>query len=292
MNIDVTGLEFIEGFTVPVYASRGGAARARGIAELTDKCLDWLGGLAELPAVPPLFVLNPDDWARIAAIPQYGLAHVNRTRIVMGQEQAGLWGELPARVWPDLPIAGRRRMESEYGTPPDLAPFADLVICHELTHLADLPGWLDDPGAGRRGWGAENPRLLWLSELFANIGLQGFVAEREPAALTALETAFSVIGGIAPRRWAFQRLDEMHDSAAAPGMDGTNYVWFEFRLQILAKRLWAAAGAAGFRRVNAILHGPVLPDEEIFAVLGEMDHAVADDLRRWQSGFAEYGDQA
>jgi hypothetical protein len=134
-------------------------------------------------------------------------------------------------------------MESVYGVPPDLAPFADLVICHELTHLADLPSWLDDPSVGRRGW-----------------------------------------GDIAPSRWAFQRLNEMYDSAAAPGMDGTNYVWFEFRLQIFAKRLWAAAGAAGFRRLNTMLRGPVLPDEEIFAVLGELDRAVADDLRRWQVG--------
>jgi hypothetical protein len=98
--IDPAGLDSIEGFSLPVYASPGGGARARALAARTQHTLDWLGSLVEVPAPPPLFVLDPGDWRRIALIPQYGLAHVSRTRIVMGQRRSGLWALVADSVWP------------------------------------------------------------------------------------------------------------------------------------------------------------------------------------------------
>jgi hypothetical protein len=175
-------------------------------------------------------------------------------------------------------------MEAVYGAPPDLSLFADLIISHELTHLTDLPTWLDDPGIGRRSWSADEPRLLWLSELFANLGMHGYIADREPESLPVMETVFEVVGGTDPARWPMRRLQDMYDAIAAPDMDGTNYLWFEFRLQIIAKRLWEAAGGAGFQRLRDVLHGPVLPDAEIFEVLAELDKGVAGSLRRWTIG--------
>jgi hypothetical protein len=237
--------------------------------------------MVELPPLPPLLVLNPADWDRIALLPQYGLAHVNRTRIVMGTKHSGLWTAVADHAWADLPDADRKRMADVYGTPPDLGMFADLVIVHELTHLTDLPSWLDGADIGKRSWSARVPRLLWVTELFANIGMQGYIAEREPESLPRLETAFEVLGGTAPSRFPFRRLSEMHSSVATPGTDGTNYVWFQFRLLILATRLWRAAGAAGFQRLHGVLHGPVLSDQAVFGVLAELDPAVADDVRCW-----------
>lgn len=274
--IDVTGLDRIEGFPMPVYASPGSGARVRELAERAQRVLDWLDELVERPPTPPLFVLDPADWDRVALIPHYGLAHTSRTRTVIGRQQSGLWATVANEVWPDLSTADRGRLADVYGTPPDLMAFADLVIAHELTHLADRPSWLDDETAGERCWGAREPRLLWFNELFANLGLQGYITQREPESLLALETVFEVIGTTSPLRWRFRRLSEMHEAATAPGMDGTNYVCFEFRLQILAKRMWQAAGADGFRWLHRILHGPILPDKVIFGILAEIDQEVAE----------------
>jgi hypothetical protein len=273
--IDVTGLDRIGDFPMPVYASPGGGTRVRGLAQRAHRVLDWLGELVELPPIPPLFVLDPADWDRIALTPHYGLAHTSRTRTVMGQQQSGLWANVANEVWSDISAADRQRLEGVYGTPPDLSEFADLVIAHELTHLADRPSWLDDDIAGERCWGAREPRLLWLNELFANLGMQGYISQREPESLLALETVFEVIGAVSPDRWRFRRLSEMYESATAPGMDGTNYVWFEFRLQILAQKLWQAAGTDGFLRLHSVLHGPILPHEAILDALAEIDETVA-----------------
>lgn len=285
-EIDVTGLRYIGGFSVPVYTSPGGEARARAIADRTNRTLAWLGSLVEMPSPPPLFVLDAGNWDNVALLPQYGLAHVNRTRIVIGQEPSGMWTLIRDSVWPDLSDAGRQRLQNVYGSPPDLGRFADLVISHELTHLADRPSWLDLDASGR-SWSADEPRLLWFTELFANLGLHGYVVEREPESLPVLEAVFEVIGGTAPARWPFHRLDEMHESVASPDMDGTNYLWYEFRLQILAKRLWESSGPAGFQQIHRMLHGPVLPDEDIFSALAAMDQAVADQISRWWLGDSE-----
>ncbi|MCZ4602375.1 hypothetical protein O3S80_01005 [Streptomyces sp. Lzd4kr] len=285
-SIDTSGLKYLDNFSIPVYTSFGGEVRARFIAERTERTIDWLGDLFDLPKIPPLFVLNSDDWGRIALVPQYGLAHVNRTRIVMGQEQSGLWGSVLKTVWPEISRTERERLRSVYGKDLNLEPFTDLVISHELTHLADLPLWLDT-ATGDRGWGARSPRLLWVSELFANIGLHGYIVEREPESQRALEAVFQVVGGTTPTKWPYHRLHDMYESVAAPGADGINYVWFEFRTQILAKRLWEAKGATGFQQIHRILHGPVLSDEEIFNALSEIDHTVADDIRHWALGDGE-----
>jgi hypothetical protein len=282
MAIDVSGLDYIEDFLMPVYSSPGGDKRARGIAARAERSFEWLSHLTEMPPLPPLFVLDPGhDWDRIALSRHYGLAHVNRTRIVTGQRQSGMWTAVTEGIWSELSATDKERLTSAYGTPPDLSAFGDMIISHELTHLAHSPGRLDDTSHGRRNWSAESPRLLWVAELFANLGMQGYIAEREPESLAAMETVFEVIGQTSPARWTFHRLDEMYNSTSDPGMDGTNYVWFEFRLQMLAKRLWNSAGAAGFQRLSGILHGPALADEEIIGVLSELDPTVADDVRRW-----------
>jgi hypothetical protein len=42
-----------------------------------------------------------------------------------------------------------------------------------LTHLVDLPSWLDDDRLPERSWSTRDPGLLWCTELSANIGLHG-----------------------------------------------------------------------------------------------------------------------
>src|SRR5262249_37631048 len=133
------------------------------------------------------------------------------------------------------------------------------------------PDWLDEPG------------LLWFRELFANVGLHGYVAEREPECLPVLETLFEVVGGMPPGRGPLRRLGEVAQGLAGPGPDGTTYVWFEFRLQLSAKRLWEAAGAAGFRALHQAVQGPALGQDALLELLASMDPGVAADLRRWST---------
>jgi hypothetical protein len=59
-------------------------------------------------------------------------------------------------------------------------------------------------------------------ELFANLGMHGYICEREPASLPALETFFEVIWRTSPTRWPITDLHRMHEAATAADADGTN----------------------------------------------------------------------
>jgi hypothetical protein len=72
---------------------------------------------------------------------------------------------------PDISHASQKRLRDVHGTPPDLGAFADLVVAHEVTHLADDPAWLDEWEPGSETFRSNDPRLLWFVELFANAGL-------------------------------------------------------------------------------------------------------------------------
>jgi hypothetical protein len=63
---------------------------------------------------------------------------------------------------------------------------------------------------------------------------------------------------------------------------GSNYVWFEFGLHMLAKRLWSTAGAAGLQAVITALRG-IQPSisPKWWTLLAELDPSVAQAIQNW-----------
>ncbi|MER7442681.1 hypothetical protein [Micromonospora avicenniae] len=264
---DLRGLEPLDGSPFPVFVSAGGATRGRSVAQRAARTVAWLDQVVGMPEAPPLFVVGPGQWDQVAAIPLYGMPHVESDRIVVGQEPAPFWASVTGAIVPMLKPPGLRRLHQVYGDPIDLGTFADLLVSHELTHLAHGPAW------------ADGPVTFWLKELAANLGLQGYVTEVEPAEQTRLETAFEVTWAAAPEgHWPVRDLARMADSLDG---DGSNYVWFEFGLQVLAKRLWQAAGATALQRVVQALRGPMLDLPAVLGLLEELDPGVARAIRDW-----------
>jgi hypothetical protein len=263
---DVQGLESVDGFPFPVFVSPGGAARGRAVAQRAAQTIAWLDQAVGVAKTPPLFVLGPDDWNRVAAIPLYGMPHVDSTRIVIGQQPAAFWHNLTSLIAPHLRSADLQRLTDVYGEPPNLGSFADLLVSHELSHLAHGGSWPD------------SPLLFWLKELAANLGLQGYVSEVEPEEAARLETIFEVTWAAGASHWPVRDLDRMADSLEG---DGSNYVWFEFGLQVLAKRLWQTAGVAALERVMTALRGPELTFGQVVDLMVELDAGVAQAIRDW-----------
>jgi hypothetical protein len=196
----------------------------------------------------------------------YGLAHVESDRVVVGQQPAAFWSTLTEVIGPLVGTEGISLLHKVYGDPPDLGRFADLLVSHELSHLAHGESW------------PEGPVTFWLKELAANLGLQGYVSEIEPNETAQLETIFGVTWKAPGDNWPVRDLSRMAYSLAG---DGSNYVWFEFGLQVLAKRLWQTAGVAAFQRVVTALRGPVLDLEQVVDLLGEIDQEVSQAIRDW-----------
>ncbi|MGW1530368.1 hypothetical protein [Streptomyces sp. NPDC002159] len=263
-----TGLEVLDGFPFPVFVSPGGALQGRIVAERAERTLGWLKRAVTLPKTPPLFVVGPEHWDQVAEIPLYGMPHVDLDRIVVGLQPAAFWPAVVNAIMPVIDAAGLKRLRRVYGDGIDLAPFADLLVSHELSHLTHLEA----------DWESEPSVAFWLSELAANLGLHGYVHEVEPEHAATLETAFEVTWAAPNGHWRVRDLLAMEDSLNG---DGSNYVWFEFGLQVLAKRLWQTTGVMALQRVVAALRGPSLGFDQVVELLTELDPSVSAAVLFW-----------
>ena len=260
----------LDGFAFATYVSAGEEARGRQVAERTARVLDWLSAQFGEPRSTTLFVVGPADWDRVAAIPLYGMPHAVHDRVVTSTAPAPFWREYLDRIAPALSAGDLARLRSVYGDPPDLGcHFADLVVAHELTHLFhDF-----DEATGETDF----PRL-WLAELFANIGFYGYIADNEPEQLPALETICELSRAAGPDPWPVQELNHMGDGLA----DGpANYIWFEFLLILIAKRIWQTGAASALVDFRTRLRSPALTDAEILERLDEIHPDVAKAVQRW-----------
>jgi hypothetical protein len=114
-----------------------------------------------------------------------------------------------------------------------LGPFFDLVAVHEVAHVFHE--------------GSQHFPRLWLQELFANLCLHSWVAERSPESLPILLTLPRLGAKAAPEAFAYRTRDDFERLYSAVG--GPNYVWFQFRLQLEAAALYDRAGAAALTRL-------------------------------------------
>jgi hypothetical protein len=130
----------------------------------------------------------------------------------------------------------------------DLQPFFDLITIHELGHAFEVLGDLRLP-------------TFWLSEIFVNLALHAFVATRLPGSLPTLEVLSTV--GARSRKLAAQMrtagystLDELqaHYTGSDDSMDPLNYVWFQYRWQRLAAKMFKVDGEDGLVRFWDCFH--------------------------------------
>lgn len=261
-------LQQLNGFPFPVYVSHGGEQRGRAIAERMRRTVAWLDETVGMPSIPALYVVGQHDWSEATDFPVYGMPHVGGGRVVTGQEPGPFWATVLDVITPDLSPQARHLLTETYGDPVDLGPFADLLVSHELGHVTHE--------GQHAAW--DNPTGFWLKELAANLALQGYVTELEPETRPVLETVFEVAWAAPSTRWPIRELSRMSEAVET---DGSNYVWMEWGLQVLARRLWRAAGASALRRVVGLLRGPAQTDESVLALLADLDPPVARAVRQW-----------
>ena len=269
-HIDTTGLQPLDGAAFPAFTSAGGQARGTAVAERCQRALDWLAGVFGERPQPTLIVAGPEDWDRVALVSVYGMPHAVGRRVVTGLEPSQFWADYTDALSSDLPPAGRRRLTAVYGDPPRLGErFADLVLAHELTHLFHE----FDEASGRTDF----PRR-WVAELFANIGFHGYLADVEPDQLPVLETVCQLTWEAPSERWPVRELDRMQEGFA----DGPlNYLWFEFRLLVVAKTIWQAGGATALRAYRDTLRQQRLTDSQIIDAINAIAPDAAQALGDW-----------
>lgn len=245
----------LDGYPFEVRYSDGSLRRARAAADLAAEAYVYFSRL--FSAVEPDIAVVVADEADWASRQPYGLAFFNDDD---GQIRPGVvvmpagGGDFWIAIVQDLRDASPRGYERLLATYPDgaggidLQPFFDLITIHELGHAFEVLGDLRLP-------------TFWLSEIFVNLAMRAFVATRLPASLPTLETLPTVGAGsrrLAARMRAegYTTLEELqaHYTGGDRPMSPLNYVWFQYRWQRLAARMFAADGEDGLVRFWNCFH--------------------------------------
>jgi hypothetical protein len=251
------GLASLSGFPFEVRTS---ASTREQAGRLADRCARAYSYLGEMLAFRPrcaLVVLNRADWSERASNPLYGMPYYSAGNLILAGESSDLIARLE-EVARSAPPPAARVLDEVYGTGADrLMPFADLLIVHELAH------------AFHDGVPFVFPRS-WLMELFANMALYAFVVAKEPDQSLHLETLLRValenclLNPVAH--------DLRYFEAFYPDIEPLTYVWYQFRLTMMAKGLIDAAGPNVLRRLWDAF---ALSDEQLAGVLGGRVHPAA-----------------
>jgi hypothetical protein len=221
---------------VSIVVSAGAEARAGALEARAERARNWLVEQLDAPFSFDLYVLDEDEWADHAGIPDYGIPHANPDtgEIVLGAQPATLFGSVCAQFWPDLNEGSRDAMHRVYGNPPSLEAFADLVLVHELTHLAP------------RG---QSLPTMWHEELFADLGTLGYLTSEEPDELPVYMTFMRAGCDVPPSRFPYSAALDIASGFEAGGF--VNYVWYHCHLSAAAERLWASHGVAALKALQA-----------------------------------------
>jgi hypothetical protein len=251
-----SALPRLDGYPFEVRYSDGSLPRARAAAELATDAYVYFSRL--FSAVEPdiaVVVADETDWPG-SGLP-YGLpffrnepGEIRPGVIVMPAGGGDFW----TAIADDLRQASARGYTRLLATYPDgadgldLQPFFDLITIHELAHAFEELGDLRLP-------------TLWLSEIFVNLALHAFVATRVPESLRTLEVLPTV--GAGSRRPAarmraegYSTLDQLqaHYLGGDEPMSPLNYVWFQYRWQRLAAKMFDADGEDGLARFWGCFH--------------------------------------
>jgi hypothetical protein len=252
------GSEFpqLRGYPFEVRYSDGSLVRARAAAEIAADAYLYFSRLfsAARPDIA-LVVADDRDWPGDWC--PYGLpffrddaGEIRPGVVVMPAGAGEFWIAMAHDIRAASP-RGYARLRDAYPDGAggvDLQPFFDLVAIHELGHAFEVLGDLRLP-------------TLWLSEIFVNLAHYAFVATRLPERLDTLEVLPAV--GAGSRRLAarmrvegYSTLDQLeaHYPGGAESISPLNYVWFQYRWQRLAARMFDADGEDGLVRFWECFH--------------------------------------
>jgi hypothetical protein len=251
-----SGLARLDGYPFEVRYSDGALMRALAAADVAANAYAYLGRL--FTGVDPDIAVIVADKADWQSRQPYGLPFFNDDDgqirpgiLVMPAGSGDFWTAIGQDIR-DASPHGYKRLLAAYPDGADgldLQPFFDLVTIHELGHAFEMLGDLRLP-------------TFWLGEIFANLALHAFVAARQPDRLNTLEV-LSTVGAQSRRLGARMRAEgystleelEAHYTGGDQPMSPLNYIWYQYRWQRLAAKMFNADGEDGLVRFWNCFHG-------------------------------------
>lgn len=270
-------LEVLKGYTQTYYYSPGQKARAESIAAFMEDAGEYFQEKVAFKPKATLYILAPQHWKDIAAKALqdvYGFPHnIDQGRLAVAAEDNDFWRSFLPPV-DKLPKPMAAQIIEAYGKPDgsySMMSFFDLLALHEMGHSYTAQAGL-------------KMQRHWMSELFVNIMLHTYVAEREPDRLPALEAFPNLVVGAGPAEYKYTSLEDFERLYDTLGMGPKNYGWYQCKLHTAAKDIYNSGGEQVMIKLwNALKkHQQPMTDGEFAVMLKNEVHAsIADVFLKW-----------
>lgn len=269
-------LSRLEVAQTPTFFSNGAKEQAEAMAATIDGALAFYSEHIDYKPNVTLLVLSPEDWGDHTSHPVYGMPHyTDRQTLIVAAENNAFWKSFlpPLENLPNQISEEIRSTYTDKDGKLNLRPFFDLIAIHELGHAYHLQGGL-------------NIQRKWLGELFCNVFLHTYTAEKEPHLLPAL-TVFPtmVLSSANKDQFPYTTLRQLEENyEEITRKNPKNYGWYQSKLHKAAENIYEEGGIKAFQNFWDALkaHDKNLDNSSLVSMLSEEVHqSVADVVMEW-----------
>ncbi|MCF2443324.1 hypothetical protein L0657_05090 [Dyadobacter sp. CY345] len=252
------------------------------MAQQLDGVLTFYAKQLEFTPTVTLLILSPGDWKNFTTFPFYGMPHYTGNKIlIVAAENNDYWKSMvPATEKIPAAYAGLvKEAYSDKNGGLTMEPFFDLLAIHELGHAYHNQGGLV-------------MQRKWMGELFPNILLHAYIAEKEPELLNALTTFPKMVVATTDRSTLkYTTLQELETNYNQIGPNyPQNYGWYQCRWHIAAGEIYDAGRTQGLKNLWSTLKSQreILTDPELAGLLHDKIHkSVADVQLNWDKTYSK-----
>lgn len=238
-------LVHLPGHQAQVYHSKSASDKAKRMAVQLDRVMQFYSGQTGFTPSVTLLVLSPADWNKYSQSMVYGMPHyTNSKTLIVAAENNDFWKSFipPLDKLPEDLASAIRKTYTDAEKALTMEPFFDLLAIHELGHAYHIQGGLQ-------------MQRNWMSELFVNIFLHSYVAEKEPALLPALTLFPKMVVAMTDKRTlkytSLQDLEQFYTQIAQQSPQ--NYGWYQCRWHMEAGSIYEAGGIPIMKKLWAVL---------------------------------------
>lgn len=274
---EASGLEELKGYTQTFYFSTGQQARATNIAQFMEDAGVFFQNEIHFTPKTTLYILAPQDWKTFAAKPLsevYGFPHnIDHEHLAIAAEDNDFWRSFlpPTEQLPEPMVLQVKKAYGKADGSLSMMPFFDLLALHEMGHSYTSQAGL-------------KMHRNWMGELFVNIMLHTYIAEKRPDLLPALETFPNMVVGAGTSDYQYTSLEDFEKLYATLGMGAKNYGWYQCKLHSAAKDIFNAGGKTVLVKLWTALkkHQEEMTDDAFVAMLStEVHPSVAKVYLEW-----------
>ena len=268
-------LNELKGHSVKIWYSTGYETRTASIANRVDKAMAYYEQLLNFKPEVTLLVLTETDWPQYTFFPVYGMPHYSGEKLLVVAATDNIFWKSFIPPMDQLPAELANQIRAVYRDASDslsMEAFFDLLALHELGHAFHFQAGL-------------NMQRKWMGELFVNLLLHTYVAEKEPAQLPALTLFPRMVINSGTKGYAFTGLKDVHEKYDEIGQQHPkNYGWYQSRWHYSAGWIYDAAGYTVARKLWDALRNQKedIADDQLPDFLELSAHkTVADMIRNW-----------